>query len=52
MGVIFTPKHMKQQGHKFVHNNSQIMCYHTGNVYLQCCAKCPIINITNQETDD
>ena len=33
MGVIFTPKHMTWQRKKCVHNHSQIMRYHTGNVY-------------------
>ena len=33
MGVIFTPKHMTWQRKQCVRNHSQIMCYHTGNVY-------------------
>ena len=33
MGVIFTPKHMKRQRQQCVHTHSQIMSYHTGNVY-------------------
>ena len=34
MGVIFTPKHIKCQRQKCVHIHSQIMRYHTGNLYL------------------
>ena len=52
MGVIFTPKHMEWQRQQCVHAHSQIMRYHTGNVYLRCCAKCPSINLPDQETDD
>ena len=33
MGVIFTPKHMTWQRKKIVHTHSQIMRYHTVNVY-------------------
>ena len=33
MGVIFTPKHMTQKSQQCVHTNSQIIRYHTGNVY-------------------
>ena len=33
MGVIFTPKHMTWQSQKCVHTHSNIMPYHTGNVY-------------------
>ena len=34
MGVVFNPKHMVCQRQKCVHTHSQIMCYHTGNVYF------------------
>ena len=34
MGVVFMPKHMTWQRQKCVHNHSQIMRYHTGNVYF------------------
>ena len=50
--VIFTPKHMKLQRQQCVHTHSRIMCYHTGNVYLRCCAQSPIINLPDQETYD
>ena len=33
IGVIFTPKHMTWQSKQCVHNHSQIMRYHTGNMY-------------------
>ena len=33
MGVTFTPKNMTWKRQKCVHTNSQIMRYHTGNVY-------------------
>ena len=33
MGVIFTPKNMTWQRQQCVHTYSQIMRYHTGNVY-------------------
>ena len=33
MGVIFKPKHMIWQRQQCVHTHSQIMRYHTGNVY-------------------
>ena len=33
MGVIFTPKHITWQRKQYVHTNSQIMRYHTRNVY-------------------
>ena len=33
MGVIITPKYMTCQRQKCVHTHSQIMRYHTGNVY-------------------
>ena len=33
MGIIFTPKHMTWKSQQCVHNHSQIMRYHTGNVY-------------------
>ena len=33
MGVIFTPNHMIQQRQQCVHTHSQIMFYHTGNMY-------------------
>ena len=52
MGVIFMPKHMTWQRQQCVHTHSQIMRYHTGNVYLRCCVQCPIINIPDQEIDD
>ena len=33
MGIIFTPKHITWQRKQCVHTHSQIMHYHTGNVY-------------------
>ena len=33
MGVIFTPKHITCLSQQCMYNHSQIMCYHTGNVY-------------------
>ena len=33
IGVIFTPKHLMWQSQQCVHIHSQIMPYHTGNVY-------------------
>ena len=33
MAVIFTPKHMTCKNQQCVHTHSQIMRYHTGNVY-------------------
>ena len=33
MGVIFTPKHMIWQRQQCVNIHSQIIHYHTGNVY-------------------
>ena len=43
MGVLFTPKHLIRQRHKYVRIYSQIMRHHTGNVYM---------NLTDQETYD
>ena len=33
MGFILIPKYMTRQMQQFVHTNSQIMRYHTRNVY-------------------
>ena len=33
MDVILAPRHITWQRQKCVHTHSQIMCYHTGNVY-------------------
>ena len=33
MGVILTPKHITWQRQQCVHTHSQIICYHTRNVY-------------------
>ena len=52
MGVIFMPKHMTWKRQHCMHTHSQIIIHHTVNVYLRCCAKCPSINITDQETHD
>ena len=52
MGIIFMPKHLIRQRQQYVHIYIQIMNYHSGNVYLRCCAKCPRVNLPDQETDD
>ena len=52
MGVIFMQNNLRWKMKQCVHIHSQTMNYHTGNVYLKCCAKCTCVNLPKQETDD
>ena len=52
MGVIFMPNHLILKRLQCAHILSMIMHFHTGKYVLRCCADCPCINITDQETDN
>ena len=50
MDAIFTTNHLIWKSQQCVRVHSQIMRYHTGNMYFRCFAKWLNINIPDQET--
>ena len=52
MGIIFTPKHMILQKEKMCQYPQSDHALRHWKCVMQCCAKCPSVNIPDQETYD